>query len=169
VVLSLLSKFSNLLKSAYEQVARRVTSLPGIKFSVEVEETARQVGTQSAIIAGFAFTGLTSISFETCSLLISAFATFTAATIAFELLALFISGLLLLMQKTHNGYERYMNEIIILWQCYTFGIISFVISVMLIAWIKFKTVAMLITGISVLALLVGVAINYKVMRVQSKP
>ena len=62
-----------------------------------------------------------------------------------------------------------MNEIIILWQCYTFGIISFVISVMLTAWIKFKAVAMLITGISVLALLVGVAINYKVTRVQSKP
>ena len=97
MVLSLLSKFSNLLKSAYEQVARRVTSLPGIKFSVEVEETARQVGTQSAIIAGFAFTGLTSISFETSSLLISAFAIFTAATIALEPLALFISGLLLLM------------------------------------------------------------------------
>src|SRR5256885_13527025 len=72
------------------------------------EELNRQIGTQAALVAGFAFAGLTVISYDSSTprSLVSAFGLACAATIAFELLALCGSGKLSIMGKRHQFGEE---------------------------------------------------------------
>src|SRR4029078_10658811 len=72
------------------------------------EELNRQIGTQAALVAGFAFAGLTVISYEqsTSSRLALAFSLSCAATIAFELLGMCGSGKLTIMGKRYVFAKR---------------------------------------------------------------
>jgi hypothetical protein len=102
------------------------------------EELNRQIGTQAALVAGFAFAGLTVISYEpsTSRPLVSAFGLACAATIAFELLALCGSGKLSIMGKRHQFGEELDGDNMTAACLNLAGLLAFVTAVNLLVWIK---------------------------------
>jgi hypothetical protein len=102
------------------------------------EELNRQIGTQAALVAGFAFAGLTVISYEpsTSRRLVSAFGLACAATIAFELLALCGSGKLSIMGKRHQFGEELDDDNLTAACLNLAGLLAVVTAVNLLVWIK---------------------------------
>jgi hypothetical protein len=102
------------------------------------EEFNRQIGTQAALVAGFAFAGLTVISYEpsTSRGLVSAFGIACAATIVFELLALCGSGKLSIMGKRYQFGKRLDRHNMVAALLNLFGLLAFVTAVNLLVWIK---------------------------------
>jgi hypothetical protein len=104
------------------------------------EESNRLIGTQAALVAGFAFAGLTVISYDpsTSRSLESAFSIACAATIALELLALCGSGKLSIMGKRHQFGQHLNSNNLRAAYLNLFGLLAFVIAVNLLVWIKFS-------------------------------
>ena len=71
------------------------------------EEILRQVGIQSALLAGFAFTGLSAVTYDSSvsTGLTTAFGICTAISVALDLLAVFICGLLVFVAKATSIAE----------------------------------------------------------------
>ena len=104
------------------------------------EESNRLIGTQAALVAGFAFAGLTVISFDPSppGRLVSAFGIACAVTIALELLALCGSGKLSIMGKRHQFGEHLTSNNLNAAYLNLFGLFAFVMAVNILAWIKFS-------------------------------
>ena len=101
------------------------------------EELNRQIGTQAALVAGFAFAGLTVISDSSkSSRLVSAFGIACAATIVFELLALCGSGKLSIMGKRYQFGEQLDGDNWVAALLNLTGLLAFVTAVNLLVWIK---------------------------------
>src|SRR5690242_1967703 len=87
----------------------------------------KQIATQSTLLAGFAFAGLTAITFDpaTPQLLVNAF--WLAATIAIgcELLALFVAGILDYLAEVMAIEQQFRTELWIAWIAYVVGLFAF--------------------------------------------
>lgn len=122
------------------------------------EELNRQIGTQAALVAGFAFAGLTVISYEqsTSSHLSLFFSLACAATIAFELLAMCGSGKLTIMGKRYQFGERLNGHNMAAALLNLAGLLAFVTAVTLLVWIRFNPVRWIVLTIFVLMLLCAI-------------
>ena len=131
------------------------------------EEFNRQTGTQAALVAGFAFAGLTVISYDpsTPSRLVSAFSVACAMTIALELLALCGSGKLTIMGKRHQFGERLNLNNMAAAYLNLGGLLAFVTAVNLLVWIKFRPVSMFVTIIFVSMILAAFFWNFRLDRI----
>ena len=131
------------------------------------EELNRQIGTQAALVAGFAFAGLTVISYDSSTprSLVSAFGLACAATIALELVALCGSGKLSIMGKRHQFGERLYPHNMAAAYLNLGGLLAFVIAVNLLVWIKLGWAMSLFVNFVFVSMLVGAAIwNYRLER-----
>lgn len=147
------------------------------------DKVIQQVSTQSAILAGFAFTSLTVVSFENSEgIAVQLFGIFTSSSIVLELLALYTSGVLLYLERkprqrylerfAKNRYverveddeEKFANtyekQIFILWLSYITGLVAFIFSVIFLAWIKLRPIKIVVTIISLASLLAMVYVSY---------
>jgi hypothetical protein len=137
--------------------------------SVAFEEFGRQIGTQAALVAGFAFAGLTVISYDPSTprtYLVSAFSIACAATIALELLALVGSGKLTIMEKRYRFGERLNRDHMAAAYLNLAGLVAFVIAVNFLVWIKFRPVSWIVTIIFGLMLLGGVIWDFRLERLE---
>jgi hypothetical protein len=128
-----------------------------------VEEIYRQVSTQSALLAGFAFAGLTSVSYDAATPwgLTTAFGVCASVSITLELLALFTSGILIFASKAISLEDKFESEMMIAWLSYLGGLLTFLAALALIAWIKVRPAAIPITGIAILAAIAMFVIMYR--------
>ena len=124
------------------------------------EELNRQIGTQAALVAGFAFAGLTVISYDSSTprSLVSAFGLACAATIALELAALCGSGKLSIMGKRHQFGEGLYRHNMAAAYLNLAGLLAFVIAVNLLVWIKLGWAMSLFVNVVFGSMLVGAAI-----------
>jgi hypothetical protein len=122
------------------------------------EELNRQIGTQAALVAGFAFAGLTVISYEqtTSSRLALAFSLACAATIAFELLAMCGSGKLTIMGKRYQFGKRLDRHNMAAALLNLAGLLAFVTAVTLLVWIRFNPVRKIVVTVFGLMLLCAI-------------
>ena len=136
--------------------------------SVAFEEFGRLIGTQAALVAGFAFAGLTVISYDssTPTRLVLAFSVACAVTIALELLALVGSGKLTIMEKRYQFGERLNRDHMTAAYLNLFGLLAFVTAVDLLVWIKFRPVSLIVTIIFGLMLLGAVIWDFKLERLE---
>lgn len=131
------------------------------------EASNRQIGTQAALVAGFAFAGLTVISYDplTPRHLVSAFGIACATTIALELLALCGSGKLAIMGKRHQFGEDLNGNNLKAAYLNLFGLLAFVAAVNILVWIKFSwPVSLFVNIIFGLMLVVAAIWNSKLER-----
>jgi hypothetical protein len=131
------------------------------------EEFNRQIGTQAALVAGFAFAGLTVISYDSSTprSLVSAFGLACAATIALELVALCGSGKLSIMGKRHQFGERLYRHNMAAAYLNLGGLLAFVTAVNLLVWIKLGWAMSLFINFIFVSMLLGAAIwNYRLER-----
>jgi hypothetical protein len=126
--------------------------------SLAFEESNRLIGTQAALVAGFAFAGLTVINYDpsTPRYLVSAFGIACAMTIALELLALCGSGKLSIMGKRHQFGEHLTGNNLKAAYLNLFGLLAFVLAVNILVWIKFGWPVRMIV-LSIFGLMVVVA------------
>ena len=120
------------------------------------EELNRQIGIQAALVAGFAFAGLTVISYDSSTprSVVSAFGLACAATIALELVALYGSGKLSYMDKRHQFGERLDRHKMAAAYVNMLGLMAFVTALNLLAWIKLgRAMSLFINFFSVSVLL----------------
>ncbi len=102
-----------------------------------LEEILRQVSTQSALIAGFSFAGLAIDIAISQNILRLIFTVVLAITIASEILALFLAGILIFVSKISSlDDEKWARSFSISWFSYLVGLLTFLISVCLLIWIK---------------------------------
>ena len=131
------------------------------------EELNRQIGTQAALVAGFAFAGLTVISYDSSTprSLVSAFGLACAATIALELVALCGSGKLSIMGKRHHFGERLYLHNMAAAYLNLGGLLAFVVAVNLLVWIKLGWAMSLFVNFVFMSMLLGAAIwNHRLER-----
>ena len=124
------------------------------------EELNRQIGTQAALVAGFAFAGFTVISYDSSTprSLVSAFGLACAATVALELVALCGSGKLSIMEKRHQFGDRLYNHHMAAAYLNLAGLLAFVLAVNLLVWIKLGLAMSLFVNFVFASMLVGAAI-----------
>jgi L-asparagine transporter-like permease len=122
------------------------------------EELNRQIGTQAALVAGFAFAGLTVISYDPpkSGSLALVFSLACGATIAFELLAMCGSGKLTIMGKRHQFGERLDWHNMAAAYFNLAGLLAFVTAVILLVWIRFNPVRWIVVSIFALMLLCAI-------------
>jgi len=113
------------------------------------EELNRQIGIQAALVAGFAFAGLTVISYDPpkSGSLALVFSLACAATIAFELLAMCGSGKLTIMGKRYQFGERLDWHNMAAALLNLAGLLAFVAAVILLVWIRFNPVRWFVVAI----------------------
>ena len=131
------------------------------------EELNRQIGTQAALVAGFAFAGLTVISYDSSTprSLVSAFGLACAATIALELVALCGSGKLSIMGKRHQFGDLLYRHNMAAAYLNLGGLLAFVIAVNLLVWIKLGWAMSLVVNFVFGSMLLGAAIwEYRLER-----
>ena len=123
-------------------------------------ELSQQIGTQAALVAGFAVAGLTVISYDSSTprFLVSAFGLACAATIALELVALCGSGKLSIMGKRHQFGERLYRHNMAAAYLNLGGLLAFVLAVNLLVWIKLGWVMRVFVHLIFLSMVVGAAI-----------
>jgi predicted ferric reductase len=115
-----------------------------------IEEILRQVSTQSALIAGFSFAGLTVDITAKEDFLRAAFISCLALTIVLEISALFLSGVLLFVSKISNlGDEKWDSTFTMSWLSYLFGLLTFLLSLPLLIWIKLPFLGLPISLVTV--------------------
>ena len=121
-------------------------------------------------MAGFAFAGLTVISYDpsTPTYLVSAFSIACAATIALELLALVVSGKLTIMGKRHQFGEHLNGDNMAAAYLNLAGLLAFVTAVNLLVWIKFRPMSLIVTIIFGLMLLGAIIWHFRLERITDK-
>jgi hypothetical protein len=133
-----------------------------------IEEVVRQIGFQSALLAGFAFGGLTSVSNgpSFTPRLQFAFVVCTAGTVGLEMLALFVSGLLVFVSKLVSIEKGPLSALfVIAWMSYLSGMIGFEVAVSLLIWMKFRPAAPITTAISAFTVLMMAATLISLARI----
>lgn len=128
------------------------------------EEYVKQISTQSALLAGFSFAGLTAISYDakTPSALAIAFGVCASVSIGFELLAMLTSGTLSILATAISIKDRFPIELWVAWLTYWVGLFAFLIALVLLAWIKIQPAALWVT---LIAMAVGIAMLVIIFRI----
>ena len=126
-----------------------------------LNEFAKQTGTQVALLAGFTFTILTAVSIDasTPHHLYYAFVVCSVLTIATELYASFVLSTLAFAAKinpSEDAEDIYQGIMNLAWGAYLIGLITFLSLVVVLAWVKFPSVAVVVTGIISVTFLIGV-------------
>jgi hypothetical protein len=134
---------------------------------IGAQEFIRQFSTQAALLSGFAFAGLTAISYDPSSphKLVTAFGVCASLSIAANLLALFMLGLISVMASQSGNYDAYDPEIMISWIAFIIGIATFLAAVTLIVWIKIRPAALPVT---IVVILVGAAMVVSFFKISAK-
>jgi hypothetical protein len=132
------------------------------------EELNRQIGTQAALVAGFAFAGLTVISYDPpkSGSLALVFSLACAATIAFELLAMCGSGKLTIMGKRYQFGQRLDSHNMTAACLNLAGLLAFVTAVVLLVWIRFNPVRWIVLPVFGLMLLCAIIWYLKLDRLE---
>jgi hypothetical protein len=111
-----------------------------------IEELLRQISAQSAIIAGFSFTGLILEPNSVDSKASLCFTIFVAISMGLHTLALSTSGVLLAAFKYKSEMNsKWKTHFNLCWGCYLLGLVSFLISLPFIIYVRFPI--LLIPGI----------------------
>jgi hypothetical protein len=107
-----------------------------------LEAIMSQVSSQSAILAGLAFTAIAAFVRETSTFTWghAAFLICAFLAMSLEVLAMFISGILLFIAKDVS-LDHFREYMALAWFSYLIGVVLFVVSVVVIAWIKFDRAA----------------------------
>ncbi|MDP3030322.1 MAG: hypothetical protein Q8O04_12715 [Deltaproteobacteria bacterium] len=132
-----------------------------------VEEIVHQTGTQSALLAGFAFAGLTAITFDSTSsaALQVAFTIAASLATALEIIALFTSSILGSVAKmTTIEIHIFGHELLIAWLTYLVGLLAFIVALVLLAWIKIPPAGVPVTIIGMVTVFLLGYIYYGVFR-----
>jgi hypothetical protein len=127
------------------------------KHSALADELIKYVSTTSALLGGFAFAGLTAISYDVqvSKWLIIAFGVVTSLSIGLNLLAMFLAGIARFLEKgMHTDNESlFIDEFDAAWVISLFGLGTFLVSLVLLAWIKIRVAAIPITCVVVLIMI----------------
>ncbi len=143
------------------------------KSTTLLDEFVKQTATQAALIAGFAFAILTTVSFDSSTPYRRgiAFVICASVTISAELLAAFILATLGFVVKINTSDQMddiFQTEMNIAWVAYLLGLLSFLAALILMAWIRYRPVAVWITIIVVIALFIGVLVMANMVRKNNK-
>jgi amino acid transporter len=132
-----------------------------------VDELIKQFSTQAALLAGFAFAGLTAISYDPLASrrLVVAFGIVASLSIVLQLLTLFLFGMVGVVVREDQNHDLYDPEITWAWICFLGGVACLLASIALLAWIKIRPAALPITCIVVIA---GIAMAVGYYRIGSK-
>ena len=138
-----------------------------------LDEFVKQTATQAALIAGFAFAILTTVSFDSSTPYCrgTAFVICASVTISAELLAAFILATLGFVVKINTSDQMgdiFQTEMNIAWAAYLVGLLSFLAALILLAWIRYTPVAVWITVIVLVALILGVVVTANMVRKNNK-
>lgn len=115
-----------------------------------MDDFFKQVGPQAALLAGFAFAILAFLPQEEESRLTFWFVLCAVVTVGLELLAAFILCMLSFftrLERTELIFDSFKWENRIALLSYLLGIASFLVGIVLLAWIRFQAVAPIVTGI----------------------
>jgi uncharacterized membrane protein HdeD (DUF308 family) len=129
------------------------------------KEGIQHLSVQASILAGFAFTGLTVVTYEvtTPPKLIVAFSICASIAITLELLALFISALVLFSGTSESMVNKYNIELVAAWVFYVLGLISFLAALILLSWLRVRPAAIPITVIGIVAVIAMLAAYYRIV------
>lgn len=140
---------------------------------VLLDEFVRQTTTQAALIAGFAFVVLTAISLDASTPYRRgmAFVICAVLTIVFELFSAFILSSLAFVVKinlSEQAEDIFRLETNLAWASYLLGLISFLATLVLLAWIKYRSAAYWVSAIIIAAFVVGAAVFSNMVRKNNK-
>ena len=129
------------------------------------KEGIQHLSVQSSILAGFAFTGLTVVTYEvtTPPKLIIAFSICASIAIILELLALFISGLVLFSATSGSMVDKYNSELLAAWAFYVLGLIALLAALILLGWLRVRPAAIPITAIGIDAIIAMLIAYYRIV------
>lgn len=134
-----------------------------------IDEFVRQIGTQSALIAGFTFAILAFVPFDSSTPHYRgiAFVICAVLTVAFELFTAFIVssfGFVVKINFSDKSEDIFQFEMNLAYLAYLIGIISFLATLILLAWIKYPSVAVWVTVIISTIFVLGVAVFSNMVR-----
>jgi hypothetical protein len=137
-----------------------------------LDEFVRQIATQAALLAGFTFTILTATSLEAAPYRRAvAFVICATLTIALELLTAFVLSSLAFIVKINFSprmEDAFQTEMNLAWVSYLLGLVFFLATLVLLAWIKYLSAALPVSVIIFAIFLVGVAVFWNMVRKQNK-
>jgi Mediator of CRAC channel activity len=137
-----------------------------------LDEAIKQYGTQAALLAGFAFAGLTSVSYDSSSPHLSvAFAICLSVTIALNLLVVFILGVVSYFLKAFASEKAVIEFAPIIFlgtTSHVCGLVSFLISLILLSWLRFRAAALPITIIVIAIAIVMTVTLVKMLKKLSR-
>jgi hypothetical protein len=128
----------------------------------------KQTGTYATLVAGFAFAILAFVSYESSATrqLTTSFIVCVSTTIVLEILSSFIFNILSLVTRvgvSDNPFETFWWQLKVAWYAYLLGLYIFLASLALLAWIKFKPAAVVVTVLVSIALVLGVVITASIV------
>lgn len=127
---------------------------------IEVQERLSQVSTQAALIAGFAFAGLTLDSGEELSTARLLSIIFISLTMGLEILALCLAGFILPYLKSQPKLDvKWKKHYNACWFGYLIGLLCFLISLPLIVWTKSPVLAIPV-GIMTLVIIIFISKHF---------
>jgi len=137
-----------------------------------LDEFVRQVATQAALLAGFTFTILTAISLESAPYRRGvAFVICAAVTIVLELFSAFILSSLAFVVKINISPkmdDTFQLEQNLAWISYLSGLMTFLATLVLLAWIKYPSAALSVTIVIVIVAAFGVVVFANMVRKQNR-
>jgi len=135
--------------------------------SMHQEEFLRQISNQSALLAGFAFTGLTLDSGTTIITAKIWFVGCVSSCMALEILALVLSGFILSISRISNlNFLKWRRHTRFCVRLYLLGIVCFLTSLPFLVYLK---VPQLTIPIAVLSFLIFLIMIFKFGRIQMEP
>lgn len=128
-----------------------------------IEEILRQISTQSAIIGGFAFAGLSLDFNSNLTGLQTALTIVLSIVMGLNILALFISGILLFVSKIVDLMNpRWNTPFSLCWFAYLIGLFLFLSSLPIVVWSKNSLLGIFITIFTICIMIVMAFQFYKI-------
>ena len=121
------------------------------KYNSHLEEYARQLSFQAGLLAGFGFTGLTSVSFDTLvySWIQNCYVVCVCLAIFLELTASILAGLLTFAARGEllrgGDLDLYAVPFNIAGICFVLGLLLLLAATTVVAWIKASDAAAIVT------------------------
>jgi amino acid permease len=136
-----------------------------------MDDYFKQVGSQAALLAGFSFAILAFLPQENDTRLVFWFVLCAVVAIVLELLAAFILCMLSFftkVERTERAIDSFVWENRIALLSYLFGIVAFLASIVLLSWIRFLSVAPVVTFIVAVVLVLGAVLFFRMFIVHDR-
>jgi vacuolar-type H+-ATPase subunit I/STV1 len=122
---------------------------------IEVQERLSQVSTQAALIAGFAFTGLTLDSGQELTIARIVSTILISLTMGLEILALCLAGFLIPYLKSSPKLDKkWKKHYDVCWFGYLIGLICFLLSLPFVVWAKSLMLAIPVAIMAIVILVI---------------